>query len=415
MLRLLVLGNGFDLAHGYPTRYIDFLSFCYILSGESKSIECLKPSNQVKKVIEIFNKNNYGRDKIITMIKGNLWIKHFINQLDNLDDTWIDFEREIQECCKKSVKNDDNDPVLEFFEWGPLTHDIELMKANFKDLIFLIKTYIKIVMDLPTNLYYKEILDFDPNMIINFNYTRTFQKFYLNNIETDYIHGVADSNATNNIVLGFNTMNDKNTDIKYAEFLKYFQMVENENTTDVFNKYLDLHGEQRIVIFFGHSLDSTDEDIVKNVILSSDTVYILWHDEVGRNRSIKNLIDIFGKQTFMSLCLTSQRRIVFVKQNDPILTDTAFNLYKQFKSLNSKDKLLKVLNEDIKDAPFRSLCDCVAASDRLPILGFSPENSKKIMEKIKNNLVKIKPNSFIKSGDINDAVKTIDNRLRFYR
>ena len=33
---LLILGNGFDLAHGLPTRYSDFLEFCNILKNLSK-------------------------------------------------------------------------------------------------------------------------------------------------------------------------------------------------------------------------------------------------------------------------------------------------------------------------------------------------------------------------------------------
>lgn len=28
-MNILVIGNGFDLAHGLPTKYMDFLFFCY--------------------------------------------------------------------------------------------------------------------------------------------------------------------------------------------------------------------------------------------------------------------------------------------------------------------------------------------------------------------------------------------------
>ena len=39
-MNILVVGNGFDLAHGLPTKYSDFLDFVKILDNCSK--ECLK-------------------------------------------------------------------------------------------------------------------------------------------------------------------------------------------------------------------------------------------------------------------------------------------------------------------------------------------------------------------------------------
>ena len=37
-MNILVLGNGFDLAHGLPTSYKDFLNFVEALKGERISI-----------------------------------------------------------------------------------------------------------------------------------------------------------------------------------------------------------------------------------------------------------------------------------------------------------------------------------------------------------------------------------------
>lgn len=33
-MNILVIGNGFDVAHGLPTKYGDFLEFCELLRGE---------------------------------------------------------------------------------------------------------------------------------------------------------------------------------------------------------------------------------------------------------------------------------------------------------------------------------------------------------------------------------------------
>lgn len=35
-MNILVIGNGFDLAHGLPTKYGDFLDFILILRSNSK-------------------------------------------------------------------------------------------------------------------------------------------------------------------------------------------------------------------------------------------------------------------------------------------------------------------------------------------------------------------------------------------
>ena len=74
-LDILIIGNGFDLAHGLKTSYKDFLEFCK-LQIESKNSEYYK--------------------KFAT----NLWLKHFITRQLNLGNTWIDLESEIYDVIK---------------------------------------------------------------------------------------------------------------------------------------------------------------------------------------------------------------------------------------------------------------------------------------------------------------------------
>lgn len=220
MSRLLVLGNGFDLAHGYATRYVDFLSFCAYISSIPVD-EKLQPVDKVVDVINIFiaEHDEKSKAKIISMIKGNLWIKRFINRISELKETWIDFEKEIQECCMK-INNGDliNDTIEEFVDEETSEYDLQKIKEDFTDLIFLLKIYIRIASSISSNIYYKEILEFDPDMVINFNYSKTFNNYNANNLEVDYVHGIAESDDINNIVLGFDTMGGKEDDIEYAEF-----------------------------------------------------------------------------------------------------------------------------------------------------------------------------------------------------
>ena len=67
-MNILVIGNGFDLAHGLPTSYKEFLKF--VLESED--------------MCSWFQKNGLGAKEsasaaaeIKEMIKDNFWINHF--------------------------------------------------------------------------------------------------------------------------------------------------------------------------------------------------------------------------------------------------------------------------------------------------------------------------------------------------
>jgi hypothetical protein len=80
-LNIIVLGNGFDLAHGLPTRYTDFLKYCRDYDGKRR------PISGGEEINAEFKKE----------ITDNIWLKYFLEITPNLEDdkTWIDFETEI--------------------------------------------------------------------------------------------------------------------------------------------------------------------------------------------------------------------------------------------------------------------------------------------------------------------------------
>ncbi len=160
---ILVIGNGFDLAHGLPTRYLDFLDFCYKIQSYSVNIEhepvslelftpvpsSLKLSSNIKLwgfaddnvfVETLKNKSQeWGiyplYDQIKKNIMDNVWLKHFYTKAE--DKTWVDFETEISRIIA----------VLDEIYWEynqagqPQTislnsskHNIENIKAVIEDL-----------------------------------------------------------------------------------------------------------------------------------------------------------------------------------------------------------------------------------------------------------------------------------------
>ena len=80
-VNILIVGNGFDLAHGLPTRYTDFLKYCRDYEGKGVPI----------------SKDTAIASEFQGIIKDNLWLNYFFQITPNLDEdrTWIDFEREI--------------------------------------------------------------------------------------------------------------------------------------------------------------------------------------------------------------------------------------------------------------------------------------------------------------------------------
>lgn len=109
-LNILIIGNGFDLAHNLQTTYIDFLKFIDAFN-RFKDI-CKKESTKTawgnaivedKKYIldlaNLYDKQKSVFEEIEKLISNNVWIEYFwklYSERKTLKkDGWIDFESEI--------------------------------------------------------------------------------------------------------------------------------------------------------------------------------------------------------------------------------------------------------------------------------------------------------------------------------
>jgi len=119
-MELLIIGNGFDLAHGLPTRYADFLKY-------RRDYDETNPVSSSSELNEEF----------ITIIRDNVWIDYFLKSTKDLDNprTWIDFEKEIAEI----IQNIDLEYIKEELD-TELTHKFTpnsySNKANIFSLTF---------------------------------------------------------------------------------------------------------------------------------------------------------------------------------------------------------------------------------------------------------------------------------------
>ena len=91
-MKILVLGNGFDLDHNLPTSYKDFLNFCdYALN-----IDFLKeePFDKLTKIqceyAKLLKKNKEIRDTFLSLIKNNPFLNYFSIEYERQGNNWID-------------------------------------------------------------------------------------------------------------------------------------------------------------------------------------------------------------------------------------------------------------------------------------------------------------------------------------
>lgn len=193
----------------------------------------------------------------------------------------------------------------------------------------------------------KEIHRFSPdirkipvNRIISFNYTDTYRQIYkkLHHNCCHFIHGRAMDNRTaiqNNMVMGvddFNYIKSRPYDTWLIVFKKFYQRIY-KKTGNRYKKWLK-HAEflykiiyrflsQELIdnhallhiYFFGHSLDETDGDVIKELILNPYAkVTIFYLNKSVYAQQIMNLVRIIGKDKVIEK--TGDGSLEFVQQKD---------------------------------------------------------------------------------------------------
>lgn len=321
MSRYLILGNGFDIAHNLPTSYKDFLYICASIANvEFDDQYDENKKEMMNRMLDLFQtkyKNSFDKS-----ISNNSWINYFFTIYKTTGKKWVDFEREIKKVCEACNSLGEERRIKkehEIFESDINIgeYDLYKMKRDLEELIEIFNKYLLILPYDNLDTFYEEIVNFMPTDIISFNYTNTYNKMYNENLKIDYVHGKM-SEQYNTIVLGFDSMDDDLADVKFGEFIKYFQMVEKDvklfsyiNIQEIKSKDKDFNE----AMFFGHSLDKTDADVVKNIIDSVGWVYIVFYNTEHKKQMIKNLIEIYGRNEFINLTLSNKKKIIFVKQS----------------------------------------------------------------------------------------------------
>ena len=305
--RYLVIGNGFDLAHGLPTKYQDMLS---ALKTAYKQLYQITPCSDPPRWITGDQCDKYW---------ANPLIQYFLLQTDL--NGWTDFERELAYILHEFLSAPPKESTFErpngqtrFNTFYPvplfksenklhaekkISELLDLMKKHLDDLIEFINLYLSKylptikITQIPSFLYRNLY-----HGIVSFNYTFTYHCIVeIIKLKTEptinFIHGHSsvDHNSSPNIVLGIE--DDEPNDLRTVYFKKYFQRIQ-KKTQRFYRTWYEPPRKDIYCLtdFYGHSLDLSDKDILLYILNHSKQTRIFFLDQKDYEEKIINLIQI---------------------------------------------------------------------------------------------------------------------------
>lgn len=350
MNRLIILGNGFDLAHELPTQYRDFinhyLSSIYKTNHEDellsfeRTAESQIPPNYVTFEDKLkyfmtwygsyrFHENSYKFNHHGAEIK---FVNDFFAKLytSNKALNWVDIEQEyfnhlLSLVHTKYAQHDkifklnfEMDVIKRYFEQY-LEDVVQPMIPNCYNESFeeIINPFVydenKYLREFPASLKQKlvDVLykqdathakGYYKTVILNFNYTDTFKKLYFDSLPPNSkiinIHGEIGS-KTNSLNLGFgDEMHDKYKlieDLNFNECLRLMKSFAYSNTSN-YKELFDFAESTNFQIYImGHSCGLSDRTLLNTLFEHKNCVsikpfYHQWEDKSGEKKD--NYVDL---------------------------------------------------------------------------------------------------------------------------
>ena len=251
MNKLVLIGNGFDLAHGLKTRYTDFLlwylnntiqDFHKFKEYEDRLVVISFKSFYIDNLsIDCTSINNFKHSLELNKNEIKFNIKSaFLKKLFNItiELNWIEIESVYYDSLKEIYRQREQTPTQ------PTIYDLKAKQLNddFDYLKNELRKYLNIVESSKKNQipdiveHFKNHFSTVPNtrtriMFLNFNYTSTIESYlgYINHKQynVNYIHGKL-KDETNPIIFGYGDEIDgyyqKIENINNNEYLKNFRL-----------------------------------------------------------------------------------------------------------------------------------------------------------------------------------------------
>lgn len=353
MSNVLIVGNGFDLAHGLPTKYSDYL----------KQLE--RSSDFYDHVNSEYHEPDWQElDDLIDSV-----VCYHLTTKMNENKGWIDFELEIKEIVESvaSIENIfvrkldintkkyyyivskdtlENIPIFLLryiyrdgkqqlrWEQEELKTLKEEVLKHIKLFISFFEKYLTWLFDsvqpiTPIPFFEKMSVDY----FLSFNYTPTFEILYKNRYKIFgdenicFVHGIIEN--TGKIVMGIGSeFYDENIHEDYVELFKFYQRYEydtdynyqewipllsKERTLSFDNSNSEKNSKKHTIIIYGHSIDPTDRDILYPFLsLDNVKVKIYYYGKDAKLQIEKNLLKILKRELFEKYLIGNEKKIYLI-------------------------------------------------------------------------------------------------------
>lgn len=295
--------------------------------------------------------------EIYSLLDDNIWYKYlkklYITKKMK-GENWIDFESEIRFIIQKVDENTLSlteylniekiafpqkfIEVFDFTKYFRKKNKLSSSKITVKDfrektfedlerLTRALELYLAVfVKKITVTEKIPEISGLNPDYVVNFNYTDTYQRLY-DKRSVYYVHGKADADRPaeeNNMVLGIDEYwpeNERDERTNFTVFKKFSQRIQKHTGNDC-HKYLkemqklfkeggnnwtgnadttETHPDGVSYVYvFGHSLDVTDRDILSMFIGDDSTsVTVYCRDKGTEGELIANTIKLIGEERLL--------------------------------------------------------------------------------------------------------------------
>jgi hypothetical protein len=342
MNRLIIIGNGFDLAHKLKSSYHDFI-LDYLKNACIKALEeGIKPTykqpyreiyHYKNDMLEVTINVHYDKFQLASAIVNIPTIKEFIESLERYGISLNFIFKLLERGVIKFVKYNWVDFEIEYYKellrintnGVDVDKNISELNLHFDSFKVKLETYLKAQQSLPNNSFNRkslcdcfceEILDIDVDiesisrqppkrlLFLNFNYTNTLEP-YIEECqkripsEINYIHGTV-NNENNPPIFGFGDEYDK----KYKDIedegnnvlFKHIKSFGYLKTNNYSNLTRFLESEPFQVQIFGHSCGLSDRTMFKEIFENKNcmSIKLFYHQkEDGSNDYTEKTYELY--------------------------------------------------------------------------------------------------------------------------
>ncbi len=325
MNRLIIVGNGFDLAHGMKTSFKDFITDYYnnaVNEFIDKNVYddpllkmSFKQSNgyftdkrviKFEETFEIFG--DFGNKREVNIERHSVLLKKILTKIES--GNWVDIEMEYFELLKsttnsarREVRAKDLNIQFECLKEKLIKYLQRQEKEHAKKVFDLDPIVNRFTEDIISDEIFDSEENIEPDLLyfLNFNYTNTLEPYFAEsgkriNSSINYIHGNLNGDYGEPI-FGFGDEFDKDyllfEDLKDNDYYTHIKSFEYSKNGNYFKLLSFLESDDFQVHIYGHSCGLSDRTMLRTIFENKycRSIKIFFHEKNEKE-------DDFTEKTF---------------------------------------------------------------------------------------------------------------------